>query len=228
MNPLRPAAPIAADALLPGDPARALFLAQELLVKPKMSNHAHGLWGYWGETEDGRELTIQSLGIGGPSAAMVLAQLAGLGVKRAVQVGTCRALHSGLQLGDLLAVSDAVGSDGVSRGLSGETVLRPDPGLGATLARAAEADGVRAATVASTDLLGELDGRPAQEWERHGAAALEMVSAALFATADRCGVAVAALLAVSNAGGEAISEQPLQEASVRMGRLALAALSSSD
>ena len=227
MTPLRPSAPIAAEALLPGDPARALFLAQELFEKPKMSNHAHGLWGYWGTTEDGRELTIQSLGIGGPSAAMVLAQLAGLGVKRAIGVGTCRALDPGLALGDLLAVGAALGADGVSRELSGEERLAPDPALGAAVTRAAEAAGVNAATVASSDLLGELDGRPGRDWEQRGAVAVEMVAAALFATAARCGLAAAALVAVSDAGGEAIAEEPLQEATVRMARVALAALSSS-
>ena len=45
---LRPTAPIAADAILVGDPGRALLLAQELLEEPKMSNHARGLWGYTG------------------------------------------------------------------------------------------------------------------------------------------------------------------------------------
>ena len=47
---LRPTAPIAADAVLVGDPGRALLLAQELLEEPKMSNHARGLWGYSGQT----------------------------------------------------------------------------------------------------------------------------------------------------------------------------------
>ena len=45
---LRPTAPIAAEAILVGDPGRALMLAQELLEEPKMSNHARGLWGYYG------------------------------------------------------------------------------------------------------------------------------------------------------------------------------------
>jgi purine-nucleoside phosphorylase len=40
---LRPTAPIGADAILVGDPGRALLLAQELLEAPKMSNHARGL-----------------------------------------------------------------------------------------------------------------------------------------------------------------------------------------
>ncbi len=227
MAPLRPSAPIAADVLLVGDPARAMRLAQELIVEPKMSNHAHGLWGYGGVTDGGRDLTIQSLGIGGPSAAMVLAQLAGLGVRRAVLLGTCLALASGLALGDLLVVREAIGADGVSGELSDDAALTPEPLLGAALEGAAEAAGLRGASVATTDLLGELDGRPVSDWERRGAAALEMVAAGLFAAGRRCGVAVAALMAVSDVGSEEIEDEALLEASIKMGRVALTALSSS-
>ena len=40
-----------------------------------MSNHHRGLWGYWGETADGDELTVHATGIGGPSATIVLGEL---------------------------------------------------------------------------------------------------------------------------------------------------------
>src|SRR4051795_7013930 len=103
---LRPTAPIAADAILVGDPGRALMLAQELLEQPKMSNHARGLWGYSGVTADGRELTIQATGMGGPSAAVVLGDLAELGVRRAIRIGTCASLGE-LGLGELLIVTEA-------------------------------------------------------------------------------------------------------------------------
>ena len=156
-------------------------LAQELIEEPKMSNHAHGLWGYGGRTEDGRDLTIQSIGIGGPSAALVLSQLAGLGVRRAILIGTCRAISSQLSLGDVFVVGEAIGADGVSGELSDEAALTPDPKLGATLAGTAEAAGLASRSVASSDLIGELDERPADDWERRGAEALEMTAAALFA-----------------------------------------------
>lgn len=227
MTPLRPRAPIAADALLPGDPARALHLAQELLESPKMSNHAHGLWGYGGSTAEGLPLTIQSIGIGGPSSALVLAELAALGVRRAIQLGTCRALDPGLALGELLLVREAIGADGTSRALSGEPALGPDPRLGAAFAEAAAGAGVRPVSVASADLVGRLDGRPAEDWARRGAVAIEMASAALFAAGPRCGVAVAGLLAVADAGEDSIGDEALLEASMRMGRLAIEALSSS-
>jgi uridine phosphorylase len=108
---LRPTAAIATDAVLVGDPGRALLLAQELLEEPKMSNHARGLWGYSGQTPGGAALTIQATGIGGPSAALVLGDLAELGVRRVVRVGTC-AGSSDCELGELLLVSGAVAAGG--------------------------------------------------------------------------------------------------------------------
>ena len=114
---LRPTAPIAAAAVLVGDPGRALLLAQELLEEPKMSNHARGLWGYTGLTPAGVELTIQATGMGGPSAAIVLADLAELGVKRAVRVGTCVAVEPSREAGELL----------VAGGVSGDRARRLCP-----------------------------------------------------------------------------------------------------
>src|SRR6185312_7904057 len=128
---LRPTAPIAADAVLVGDPGRALLLAQELLEQPKMSNHARGLWAYFGTTPAGSELTIQATGMGGPSAALVLGDLAELGVRRAVRVGTCVGAEAASNPGDLLIVGEAIAQGGSAASLgaeSGATVM-PDPVL---------------------------------------------------------------------------------------------------
>ena len=46
---LHPTAPLAERVLLPGDPGRALALAQTLLSEPRMFNHNRGLWGYTGD-----------------------------------------------------------------------------------------------------------------------------------------------------------------------------------
>ena len=138
---LRPTAPIAADAVLVGDPGRALLLAQELLEQPKMSNHARGLWGYSGRPPAGRELTIQATGMGGPSAAIVLADLAELGVRRAVRVGTCTALRPRAD-GRRPARWSTRRSPGRQRGGPGSRAARrslPDPDLPAAL-RAALGD----------------------------------------------------------------------------------------
>ncbi len=76
-----------------------MALAQVLTEQPKMANHARGLWGYSGITAAGRGLTVQATGMGGPSAALVLSDLAELGVERAVRVGTCAAIESSFRPG---------------------------------------------------------------------------------------------------------------------------------
>jgi len=116
---LRPTAPLAERVLLPGDPGRALALAQLLIERPKMFNHHRGLWGYTGPANaDGQPLTIQSTGMGGPSAAIVLHELAGLSARRAIRVGTCGALHPALALGDLIVAREAIAADGAGAALS--------------------------------------------------------------------------------------------------------------
>src|SRR5919108_581964 len=82
---LRPHEPVAERVLLPGDPGRALRLAQQLIDGPRMLNHHRGLWGYSGPAADGEPLTVQSTGLGGPSAAAVVAEL--------VELGACRKRH---------------------------------------------------------------------------------------------------------------------------------------
>src|SRR5215207_2079878 len=89
---IKPHEPVAERVLLPGDPGRALRLAQQLIDGPRMLNHHRGLWGYSGPAADGALLTIQSTGLGGPSAVAVVAELIELGARRLVRVGTAAGL----------------------------------------------------------------------------------------------------------------------------------------
>jgi uridine phosphorylase len=216
---LRPTAPVAADAILVGDPGRALMLAQELLEQPKMCNHARGLWGYSGQTPGGAELTVQATGMGGPSAALVLADLAELGVGRAIRVGTCAALDPRLRGGELLAIAEAHSWAGPG-GLSGEAVF-PDPGLTERLGRELGVEG-RAGTVASLDIL-HGGGAPAPV---EAGDAADMQTATLLARGVTLGVAVAAILIVAEtAAGERLGDVESELAAKRAGVAAAAALS---
>lgn len=131
---LRPTATLAERVLLPGDPGRALALAQHLLSEPLMFNHHRGLWGYTGAAADGQPLTIQSTGMGGPSAAIVLHELIRMGATRAIRVGTCGALHPSLDLGDLVLAREAVPADGTSLALGAAELTHADPALAGALA----------------------------------------------------------------------------------------------
>jgi DeoD family purine-nucleoside phosphorylase len=224
---LQPTGPLAERVLLPGDPGRALLLAQLLLSEPKMFNHNRGLWGYTGAAKaDGRPLTIQSTGMGGPSAAIVIAELFELGARCMLRVGTCGAFDRALKLGELLIVGRALSRDGTSAALGATDGLPPAPELLGAL-RAAGPE-LRQVTVASVDLFYDVDGDRMAGWRADGAEAIEMEAAALFALAARRGFKAAALLIVSDllAGPPVrIETEALRAAEQRLGELAVLALS---
>ena len=223
---LHPTAPLAERVLLPGDPGRALLLAQALLHEPKMFNHNRGLWGYTGAADDGELLTIQSTGMGGPSAAIVIAELHDLGARTLLRVGTCGGLGTGLELGQLLVVTEALAQDGTSRALGAGDRVAPASEL---LARLRAAAGPAAATgpVVSTDLFYDGPADSEQLWRAGGALAVEMEAATLLALAARRGVRAGVLLIVSDLlipHRRRIEAEALREAEHRLGRAAVAAL----
>lgn len=226
---LKPAADLADRVLLPGDPHRALAVAQSLLSPPRMFNHHRGLWGYTGEAPDGRPLTVQATGMGGPSAAVVVEELLDLGARTLVRIGTCGALDPVLELGDLLVATEALASDGTSRALGASDTVLPDGRLtAALLAGAGDGPPPRPAVVASTDLFyDDRDGAVAA-WRERRAIAVEMEAAAVLRVAQRRGARAACVLAVSDllAGGarRRIDREGIEAAGIRLGELAFAGL----
>ena len=218
---LRPTAPIAADAVLVGDPGRALLLAQELLEEPKMSNHARGLWGYSGRTPAGSALTIQATGIGGPSAALVLSDLAELGTRRVVRVGTCAGAADTCQPGELLLVTEAVavGGSATSLGVEVGEAVAPDPDLTERLAEAL-GEGLPA-------VIASVDSHPGERALPSGVIAADMQTAPLLARARSLGIAAAAILIVSEVVGDGtvLEKDALEPVEKLAGRAASAVLS---
>jgi uridine phosphorylase len=199
-------------------------LATTILEKPLMSNLSRGLWGYHGRTRGGGELTVQSTGIGGPSAAVVLAELADLGVRRAIRIGTCSALAPGLEPGDAIVADAALAGDGVGSALApGAPPLRVDPALMAALATAAPQ--AKRGLVASTDLYYDHGSPRRDDWRAAGAVAVELSAAALLAVGGRCGVAVACGLVVGeSADGRRLDDTALDGALLDLGAGAASAL----
>ena len=204
---LKPTAPIAADAILVGDPGRALMLAQELLQQPKMSNHARGLWGYTGTTPAGHALTIQATGMGGPSASIVLADLAELGVRRAVRIGTCTSIGE-LELGELLLVREA------------HPDVLPDAELTAALLEGLP--DAHPGTALSLDTLY----RPERGLPPVPADGVDMQTATLLGRGAELEMAIAAVLVVAEkTGAGPTSGEELEIAAKRAGRAAAGILS---
>jgi DeoD family purine-nucleoside phosphorylase len=226
-NHLKPATDLAERVLLPGDPHRALSVAQHLLDDPKMFNHHRGLWGYTGTARDGKPLTVQSTGMGGPSAAIVVEELIGLGARSLVRIGTCGALTDELEIGALLAAQSVLAADGTSVALGADGELQADPELLDRLVAA----GARPATIASTDLFYDPREGRAAAWMKEGAIAVEMEAATIFALAARRRVRAACVVGVTDvpaaAGARRASPGEIEEIGLRVGEAGYAGLTGS-
>jgi DeoD family purine-nucleoside phosphorylase len=226
---LKPAAELAPRVLLPGDPRRALLVAQALLESPRMFNHHRGLWGYTGTARDGALLTVQATGMGGPSAAIVVHELIALGARTLVRIGTCAGLVPELGLGDLLVVTRAIAADGTSAALGAGDIVSPDEGLTAALGKAS---GAAAGPVVSSDLF--YDPRPERftRWAEQGAVGLEMEAATVLHAAAVQGATAACLLGVTDlltakAERRRIDASGLEELGLRLGEVAATAVAAS-
>ncbi len=221
-------AELAERVLLPGDPGRALRLAQELLDAPKMLNHNRGLWGYTGTAFDGAPLSIQSTGMGGPSAAIVATELIELGARRLLRIGTCGGLAPELELGQLLVAPEAIADDGTSVALGSHKPLGRVPAAGTiteALRAAAAPWNAAVGPVVSSDLFYDSDDR-VPVWLAAGALAVEMEAATIFTVAARRGVEAGCALLVSDvtASKQRIEPEALHVAELELGRLAISSL----
>ncbi|MGZ4415876.1 MAG: phosphorylase family protein [Gaiellaceae bacterium] len=170
---------------------------------------------------------MQSTGMGGPSAAIVISELADLGAQRLLRVGTCGALAASLTLGQILIATHALASDGTSRALGAGDRVPASSELLSALTAAADGTAVTG-TVVSTDLFYDDRGDPEREWLAAGALAVEMETATLFALAANRGFAAGCLLIVSDVlfpARSRIAETDLRAAERRIGEFGAHALS---
>jgi uridine phosphorylase len=183
-----------------------------------MSNHARGLWGYSGLTATGHRLTVQSTGMGGPSAALVLADLAELGVERGVRVGTCAAIDPALRPGDLVWVREARPWSADRPGAGAAAF--PDEALAARL-RAALGEEARPGSAVSLDVLHPSPGHLTPDGD-----VADMQTAALFRAGADLGVALAAVLVITDReGATPLPDDSLVDRATSAARAAAFALS---
>ena len=186
--------------ILPGDPKRCAKIAQ-YFDDPQLMADSREYVTYTG-TLDGVKVSVTSTGIGGPSAAIAMEELANIGVHTFVRVGTCGGIDLSVQSGDVVVATGAVRMEGTSREYAPiEFPAVSDFGIAAALADAARAMGKTCHTgvvqckdsfygqhsptrmPVSYELLNKWEA-----WKRLGVKASEMESAALFVVAAALGV----------------------------------------
>src|SRR6516165_609840 len=96
--------------LCPGDPRRAEYIARTFFDGARQVNDERGMLGFTG-TFEGRPVSVQTSGMGCPSAAIVYEELVQLGATRIIRVGTCGGLQPNMSMADVVVALAATPFD---------------------------------------------------------------------------------------------------------------------
>ncbi|MDO8954649.1 MAG: uridine phosphorylase [Gammaproteobacteria bacterium] len=99
--------------ILPGDPGRVEHLAKAFDKEARHLSSHRGYVAYLANFQ-GQSVLVCSTGIGGPSASIAMEELANIGLRYFIRVGTCGAIQPHIKLGDLVITRGAVRLDGAS------------------------------------------------------------------------------------------------------------------
>ncbi|ELZ25968.1 nucleoside phosphorylase [Natrinema limicola] len=184
-------------ALIPGDPGRVDRIADHCDEAETIAQNRE--YKIVNATYEGRELTICSTGIGCPSAAIAIEELANVGVETFLRVGTTGALQSDIEIGDMIVATGAAKNEGTTKRYEAvEYPAVPDYDALSALVDAAEAndEDVHVGPVTSDDAFYAETGDTVDDWEDAGLLAVEMEAAAVFSLARRKGLRAGAICTV--------------------------------
>ena len=95
-------AKIAELVVMPGDPLRAKYIAENFLEEAKLVTDIRGMYGFTGKYK-GKEVTIMAHGMGMPSASIYVFELIHyFKVKKIIRIGTCGAVSPKAEIGDII------------------------------------------------------------------------------------------------------------------------------
>lgn len=108
--------------LLPGDPLRAKFIAENFLENVKEYTHVRNILGYTG-TYKGKRVSVQGTGMGMPSFSIYAKELIdNYGVKKLFRVGTCGGMHKDVKLRDVVIAQAATTDSSMPRNIFGPAI----------------------------------------------------------------------------------------------------------
>lgn len=187
--------------LMPGDPLRAKFIAENFLENAKLVNNVRGIQGYTGYYK-GVKVSVMASGMGMPSIGIYSYELFKFfGVQNIIRVGSAGAISEDVKLKDIV----------VGLGASTNSSFQNQYGLKGSIAPICSYDLLKAVDRASLSeniniKVGSLyssdtfydDTTPSVEWGKVGCLAVEMEAAALYLTAQRLGMRALAVCTISD------------------------------
>lgn len=193
---------IAETILLPGDPLRAKFIAENFLENPVLFNEVRGMLGYTGEYK-GKKVSVMGTGMGTPSMALYSWELINIfGVKNLIRIGSCGAIQDNINLYDIvLAMGAATDSNYAHQfNLPGEFPITASYELLEKAKNIADKKNytVHVGNVLSSDIFYNADESALNKWAKMGILSAEMETAGLYLNAASAGVKALTILTVSD------------------------------
>ena len=218
---------IAKTVLMPGDPLRAKFVAENFLTDVKQFNSVRNMFGYTGKY-NGKEVSVMGSGMGMPSIGIYSYELFNFyDVENIIRIGTTGAIHDDLDLGDLVVAQGSCTDSNFAKHFNLPGTFAPIASF--KLLRgavdAAEKLGVKymVGNVLSSDVFYNETFDSFIQWKKMGVLCAEMESAALYMNAAQAGKNALCVLTVSDCPmkGTATTAEERQTAFTNMMKVAL-------
>lgn len=187
--------------LMPGDPKRAKFIAENFLENAVLINDVRGVNGYTGYYK-GKRVSVMASGMGQPSIGIYSYELYNFyDVKSIIRVGTCGGFDKDLHARDVIVALGACtnGNFASQYRLPGTFAPLADFGLAKKAAEECEKRGInyKVGNILSSDVFYD-DANSGMDWAKMGVLGVEMESAALYCTAARAGKKALCICTVSD------------------------------
>jgi purine-nucleoside phosphorylase len=218
---------IAESVLLPGDPLRAKFVAENFLENPQQYNEVRGMLGFTG-TYKGKRVSVQGTGMGIPSHLIYVHELLqDYGAKRLIRIGSCGTLQPFIHTRELIFAMAASTDSNINtlRFGGADFAATADPTLFRSACSVAEERGFtyHAGNILSSDQFYHDDPEHWKHWAAFNVLAVEMEANGLYSAAAKFGAQALAILTVSDSlvTQEELSAEDRQKSFTEMMEVAL-------
>ena len=218
---------VAKTVLMPGDPLRAKYIAENFLEDAVCINSVRGMYGYTGLT-NGKRVTVQGSGMGVPSIGIYSYELFNFyEVENIIRVGSTGALDPRLGLRTVIMAIGACTDSNYQQNFKLPGIYAPTASFPLLLKAYQAAKDmnitVEVGNILTSDVFYVDDEKDFSSWSKMGVLAVEMETAALYANAARAGKKALSLLTVSDniVTGEKLTSEERERSFVNMIHLAL-------
>lgn len=218
---------LAKTVLMPGDPLRSKFIAENFLTDAKLVNNIRGIQGYTG-TYEGTRVTVMASGMGMPSIGIYSYELYNFyGVENIMRIGSAGSIHMDVNVRDIVMAMGTSTNSNYVRQFQVPGTFAPIADYGMLKQAIAEAEKIGAAyhvgNVLSSDTFYDDQEDANDYWQKMGVLCIEMETAALYMNAARAGKHALGIFTISDhiLKKEALSAEERQTSFTQMMEIAL-------